>query len=703
MDLTIANFWTKILPEPSHHHRHHRDTDVPGWNTTPTLEIEGDFIEAPLHTTSELDPSRCSVLLVSAPGAVGKTTLARQICAHTGSVFVDLASAGTVGADTLVGGLYRANLLDSWTEGRLSLIIDALDEARMRVTEASFLDFLEEVARLASQQQSQPRVVLFGRTGAIDDASYGLEASGLQEEQIGVMEIGFYGSAKSEEFAGSVLREIRQRRHAATPGEVEQRAISLILDRLRAQTGADGKRFSGYAPVLRAVAERVADETGNMQTFVNEITDDPHAPPITLDRITNDILERDQKKVSILVGELRESVLEQLYSPEEQLDRLSAKLYGTPLPILPPHMRPPEIDAYVAAIDNWMQEHPFLDGRGRPSCAVFEAQVCVHALRRHMSETALSRQLELGRKANPFLLELYSSGTRGSDTDPKRIAAEHLGILYASVRSRLLRGEWASLEVYEPDDYEYGDPLEAEITIGRNTEETLLLEAVVDATVSVKFGPDVEDVSIDAASSVDVEFGCGSAYVNLVTPVSIVCKNLLIHSQQMVVSSQPGRIGQGTEVAYLDAQNLFSDIQKTPRVHGQATALEVDWKWDRETYPYPWTGYEAGEDVTPIADPAIEEIHRRLRKFVVVCKAGLGELGRHASKFENTRMRRGWGSRVLDALVEKRVFRKVGQFYHLDVSRLSAVTGLTYGDCRRGGSTAASIAFARDVRDSVEG
>ena len=654
MDLTIADFWTNVLPTPPRSHRQGRAPKVPGWSTTPTLEIEGEFIEAPLRSTSERDLSRCSVLLVSAPGAVGKTTLARKICDHTRSVYIDLANAGTVGADTLIGGLYRARLLDSWKEGTLGLVIDALDEARMRVTEASFLDFLSEVGRLASEQRGHPRVVLFGRTGAIDDASFGLEASGLQENQIGVMEIGFYGSAKSEAFAESVLRAIRRRRNATAPGEVEQRAIRLILERLRNQTGADGKRFSGYAPVLRAVAEQVADEQGNMQAFVNEITRDPQAPPITLTRITNDILERDHNKVSILAGELREEMLVQLYRPEEQLDRLSAELYGTSLPTLPPDMTPEETTAYLAAIDTWMHEHPFLDGRGETSCAVFEAQICVHALRTHKSVTALNRQLELGRKANPFLLELYSSGTHGSGTDLEGVAAEHVGILYASVRSRLLRGEWASLEISEPSDHEYGHPLEFEITIGRGREETPLLEAVLDASSSVKFGPDVEDVSIDASSSLDVEVGCGSGYVSLVTPVSIICQNLLIHAQQMVVSSQPARIGRGMELAYLEAQELLSEIQKVPRVHGEATALEVDWKWDSEIYPYPWTGYEAKADVTSITDPVVEEIHRRLRRFVVVCKAGLGELGRHATKFENNRMGRGWGSKVLEALMEKR-------------------------------------------------
>ena len=296
MNLTIESFWMSVLPKQSRSHETSLGTGVLGWSTRPVIDVEGDFIEAPLTAEPNHDLNRCAVLLVSAPGAVGKTTLAKQICSLTDSVYVDLATSGTVGADTLVGGLYRADLLSSWTAGRLGLIIDALDEARMRVTEASFLDFLSEVVRLAPTDDTRPPIVLLGRTGAIDDARLGLEASGLRDEQIGVMEIGFYGREESERFAESVLRTIHRRRDRGIPGDVERRAIELILEKLRNETGAEGQRFAGYAPVLRAVAERVAEETGNLQIFVNEIRNSRQASPITLDRIASGILEKRTRK-----------------------------------------------------------------------------------------------------------------------------------------------------------------------------------------------------------------------------------------------------------------------------------------------------------------------------------------------------------------------------------------------------------------------
>lgn len=46
--------------------------------------------------------------MIAAPGAVGKSTLAREICAATNAVYLDLSAAATVAGNYLVGGLVKA-------------------------------------------------------------------------------------------------------------------------------------------------------------------------------------------------------------------------------------------------------------------------------------------------------------------------------------------------------------------------------------------------------------------------------------------------------------------------------------------------------------------------------------------------------------------------------------------------------------------
>lgn len=165
-DYTIQDFWKRRLTVQ----RMPSANLIGGWSFAdrglPT------FKEAPLGLSVDLNtdvtPFESPILLISAPGAVGKSTLARQIAFETGAVYVDLAEAEPVGSNTLVGGLVKSGLYDGWQAGIVGILIDGLDEARLRVTQEAFEAFLRDVDQL-SRGRSVP-TVLFGRTGAIQDA-----------------------------------------------------------------------------------------------------------------------------------------------------------------------------------------------------------------------------------------------------------------------------------------------------------------------------------------------------------------------------------------------------------------------------------------------------------------------------------------------------------------------------------------------------
>ena len=156
--------------------------------------------------------------------------MARQIAHHTGSIYLNLAEAGPVGENTLSGGLARSGLFESWQDGSTVILIDGLDEARLRVTQEAFEAFLCDVAQLSNQRRVP--TVLFGRTGAIEDTWLVLED---QDVETSVLEIGYYGPRDSVEFA--------QVRIAATCSatahlDVQLSAIELLLAGLREQHGA---------------------------------------------------------------------------------------------------------------------------------------------------------------------------------------------------------------------------------------------------------------------------------------------------------------------------------------------------------------------------------------------------------------------------------------------------------------------------------
>jgi hypothetical protein len=374
LNFTILNFWKRRLAVQ----RVPTATLVRGW----CFENDGlrTFKEAPLALSVELssdaDPIGSPILLVSAPGAVGKSTLARQIAFETGAVYVDLAEADPVGGNTLSGGLVRSGLYAQWQAETTAVLIDGLDEARLRVTQDAFEAFLADVDQL-SVNRAVP-TVLFGRTGAIQDAWLLLHNSAA-------LEIGYYGPEAAADFAEARLREARPNSpHALT----ERKAIELLLSRLRDHTVIDGDRFAGYAPVLQAVVERVVTE-GNAGALVAEI--EAGAQPITLNTVVSAILERERGKLSTLrLSDPR--LADALYSPDEQLDRLVARVYQQPPPDLPV-MGANDAHIYDAALKTWVAEHPFLGGRDAPSSA------------------SSMRQLALGPCADPHPQELRLSAS----------------------------------------------------------------------------------------------------------------------------------------------------------------------------------------------------------------------------------------------------------------------------------------------------
>lgn len=257
---TIEEFWTQRLI--TSHAEPIRQTK--GWQLV--SESAGTFKEAPLDLsdefTSEFSPLASPLILVSAPGAVGKTTLAKQIAYRTGAIYIDLAQSEPVGGHTLSGGLVRAGAYDRWQAGTTTVLVDGLDEARLRVAQEAFEAFLDDVLEL-SVKRTLP-TVLFGRSGSIQDAWFILAASGVE---VPVLEIGYFGIEDAIEFATAKLRtDYPARLHP----EPDKRAIALLLERIRNQTESDGDRFAGYAPVLQAVVEQVGRE-GNPAALVAAI------------------------------------------------------------------------------------------------------------------------------------------------------------------------------------------------------------------------------------------------------------------------------------------------------------------------------------------------------------------------------------------------------------------------------------------------
>lgn len=654
--LTIEDFWKQrfssiktATPSP-----------VKGWNAE-NVEMSA-FMEAPLVVNSELtssDANKAVLILVSAPGAVGKSTLAKQIAAQTGAVLVDLAEAEPVGGNTTSGGLAKSGLYSGWQNGETALLIDGLDEARLRVTQESFEAFLNDIADLAVDRDVP--TVIFGRTGSIQDAWITLSG---RQVPLTVLEIGFYGRDASLAFATARLRD---RSPDDAHAQVQDKAVELLLDGLRAQTDSDGDRFAGYAPVLQAVADRVLAED-NPAALVAQI--EKGERPVTLRSVVFKIMEREQGKLEGIP--LRDqNLVSQLYLAEEQLSRLVARAYGIAPPPLPP-MSAEDAQAYSSALDSWLPEHPFLDGNVKASSAVFEAIIAVHALKnKPSSEAAVNVELSRGIAANPFLSEFYLEDDRGGAIN---LPAEHIGIVYSSLRATLSFGDNASLQIEGREDAVDEEALraEVEISVGRqDADHQRVLLFQTEQVGKIRLGKYIEDVDINAQYA-DVEIGTGPETL-LVAPVNIQSSSLTLNADKLIIESS--RTGEFDSV-YIESSNFYGERMVTLPVIRGNTNLTVSWP---NSQVHPWTRYAV--EPFKAENPKVAEGLRRFRKFITAFRShSKGNLARYRDKLDHERMTKGSGQVVLDALKRDGIIYPVGAMYYLNPDKLGAVTGANYID-----------------------
>ena len=676
VNFTIDEFWSSRLAGIA---REETAKAVLGWSFQASEWDEFLFTEAPLtHSTKEfgdeVDPKTCSILLVSAPGAVGKSTLAKQIALKTGSIYVDLAAAEPVGGNFLTGGLARSGKYASWLNGSTSAMIDGLDEAMLKSRREGFEAFLRDVADLAVSREIP--TVLFGRTGSVMEAW--LHLDDLAPGEVAVLEIGYYDHETAVEFAVASLKSLRQRsgRRNEQHPSVDRDAVKELLGKVRdKQTELDSNRFVGYAPVLQAVAAHV-NLYDNPSQLISEL-EVRGASPLNLQGIVTSILEREQGKLKGL--KINQELKEKLYLPDEQLDRLVAEIYGAPPPPLPSSMSPEDRVTYSDALEDWVAQHPFYDkGSQNPPSVVFHAAICAHALLSSSTarEKVAMEELSRGDAANPFLYHFYINASERLGLPS--LAPEHVGILYSSIRSSLAQGEFANLFIEDLNDpenaHEWAD---VEIQVSRfGGEDSFLFNT--DIAGPVCFGPHVRDAVVLLPRG-KVEIGQGGEVV-LVAPVDVQCQVLTLLADRVIVENSPESSEVDTYGVYLQARQYSGSQMSSVPITRSSAKLFVSWPGAEG---YPWHDFKVEISTPTDDDPNLYEALRRFRMFVVTCR-GLGRnqgIAQSRRKIDSGRMTKGPGQQVLDLMLSEMILYRSHSLYYLSTDRLAQLTQMNYADC----------------------
>lgn len=318
-----------------------------------------------VKTDSKLSTRQPKFVLFSAPGATGKSSLAKYIAHRFDAIYWNLAKV-KIGTNSFAGSILNAvgatnysNFICDLNTGNMLLVIDAFDEAEIVSGRKMLNSFIADISNSLANHQI-PSVFLLART---ETAQY--IASFCAENGIPVAhyEIGFFNETAAK---GFVVKSVAGK---DTPSKPDVDCVDSYYNVIKRNiTEEECSSFLGYAPVLEAIATHIK-ATPNRSKMISELSTQKDCVSIIMN-IMDDLLIREQaEKVSPAFSEkCREahpefSDWDKVYSPEEQLVRVihyvlfhDTAYSNFSLSFLPPQL----IDEYQAVLDSFLPQHPFV-------------------------------------------------------------------------------------------------------------------------------------------------------------------------------------------------------------------------------------------------------------------------------------------------------------------------------------------------------
>lgn len=312
-------------------------------------------------------------IIFSAPGASGKSALARHIAQKYKGIYWNLANIG-IGENTFYGTLWRALRQDGFMEyterlkcGKSVLVIDAFDEAEMISGRTGIEYFLNDL-KDALAGSMYPSVILLART---ETASFLAGYCAKNNIRYSQYEIGFFTETNARFFIEQsyLQHNDTERKHQLTPAiskaiEAFFNLIKNVLDDIELY-----ESFIGYAPILQAI-ERTIEEESNTAKLLSKIVRTEGISEQLIYRILEELLYREQQKVINALKQKWEKkditsiVWDDVYTIQEQTVRILEYVIIGEIPresyydilSVPDFL----IDEYLDVILPFIGQHPFI-------------------------------------------------------------------------------------------------------------------------------------------------------------------------------------------------------------------------------------------------------------------------------------------------------------------------------------------------------
>ena len=328
-----------------------------------------------------------SVLLITAPGAMGKSAASLAIASKLNCPIVDVTRL-PVGVHSLTGLLTSVlgwtqfpHYLQELQNGEACLVLDGLDEAQLKSGRDHYIAFIDDVASILRNSIGiGGQILMFGRTDAIETAYLQLTDRGISTSLATIQPLTHEQSCQLidstlDSFSDDGGLQFTVHRRFRVPFESMR---DKILTDIAVALGADSTDFKsswdqvaeflGYPPVLLVLAEAMAVSNPSSASQVLNLSEQRSTRGELLRRIVEGILEREAEKVrkqlsDVLNIEIDDPRLHLIFTTEEQVLRLAAYLSRSPSEVLlPSPLEPAEKTLYEEHLTTFLPDHPFLKG-----------------------------------------------------------------------------------------------------------------------------------------------------------------------------------------------------------------------------------------------------------------------------------------------------------------------------------------------------
>lgn len=313
---------------------------------------------------------KARIIIFSAPGAAGKSALAKYISYKYNGIYWDLSKI-KLGENSFHGTLLRAmnydKLVDFFSNlrnGKNVLVIDAFDEAELISGRASIEYLLNDINEV-TKEGAMPAVLLFARTESAIFISDFCENNNIQYSQY---EISFFEEYNAKDF---IKKRILQNDKKASLTLAIDTCIDEQFAAIKRLLGDESiaKSFIGYAPVLEALASSFDEEKNTMKLLVSIKENDISGTNIIY-KILEDLLIREQKKVSCGLSEKWRkkyptfSEWNKLYTIKEQIIRIVEYIIFKEVSMdtfYDENILEDELySEYIESLKGFIPQHPFL-------------------------------------------------------------------------------------------------------------------------------------------------------------------------------------------------------------------------------------------------------------------------------------------------------------------------------------------------------